>query len=192
MKSIAYYDENYKNYIEKTSQLNMAKHYERFELYLPANAHILDLGCGSGRDSKHFYEKGYLTTSVDGSIEMVKFCKTILTTPVIHSTFEDFDTKEKFDGIWASASLLHVSRDKLMEIVQKYISYLKTDGIFYISFKCYENDFEFNNRYFTCFTMDGLKEFVEKLDDVSLLLIKETESIQENNMKWLSLILKKI
>lgn len=37
-----------------------------------SNAHIIDLGCGSGRDSKAFINKGYKVTAVDGSKELAK------------------------------------------------------------------------------------------------------------------------
>lgn len=191
MNNIYFYDKNYKSYIENTYSLDLSTHYKTFETIIPKKSHILDLGCGSGRDSKYFSDKGFRVTSLDGSIEMVKFCNTILTNRVIHSTFEDFRTEEKFDGIWACASLLHVKRDNLKQIVQKYIEMLNSSGIFFISFKLYEEDFQFKQRSFTCFTLKSLKTFISTLDNVSTILMRESDSVQASSMKWVSVILKK-
>ena len=159
MNNISFYDKNYKNYIEKTYSLDLSNHYKEFESVIPKKSHVLDLGCGSGRDSKYFSEKGFRITSLDGSIEMVKFCNKILTNRVIHSTFEDFRTEENFDGIWAYASLLHVKRENLKQIVQKFIEMLNPSGIFFISFKLYGEDFQLKQRSFTCFTLKSFRNF---------------------------------
>lgn len=53
----------------------------------------------------------------------------------IRMLFRDVLYKDEFDGIWASASLLHVPMDKLPSILMKMKDALKSGGVMYASFK---------------------------------------------------------
>ena len=122
MNSIQYYNDNSKKFIEGTLQANMKQHYRDFLEHLSPSCKILDFGCGSGRDSFYFYKLGYDVTSLDGSIEMVNYCKKTLSNTIIHSTFNNYQSNVLFDGIWACDSLLHVEGDKLVEVIIKYLN----------------------------------------------------------------------
>lgn len=190
MNNITYYNKNAKEYIEKTLDLDMSKCYEKFERYLKSG-HILDLGCGSGRDSLYFYNKDYQVTSLDGSIEMVKASRKTLTTPVYHCSFKAYESQELYDGIWASASLLHVAKNDLKDIIQKYIDLLKEGGIFYLSFKNYHEDFHYKGRSFTCLTLKSADLIIKDLLRVEVLELVESKSVQKDNMTWINIVLKK-
>lgn len=45
-------------YINDTMNVDMRKLYDVFEKYLTQEDTILDIGCGSGRDSRYFLGKG--------------------------------------------------------------------------------------------------------------------------------------
>lgn len=49
--------------------------------------------------------------------------------------FEEMTWRERFDGIWACASLLHVSRSELPAVLGNFHRALKTGGVMYASFK---------------------------------------------------------
>lgn len=191
MNSIAYYDRNAETYAEDTRKIDMSRHHKVFESYLEKGNHILDLGCGSGRDSHHFMSRGYQVTSMDGSAEMVKQASSYLSRPVIHSTFEDYESNHIYDGIWASASLLHVSKENLADILSKYIDMLNINGVFFMSYKIYDEDFEYDGRRFTCFTLDSLTSLLSTFDNISVVNIRETDSVQTNNMRWVSAIIRR-
>ena len=106
--TIAFYDEQY---AESTVHLNMQKFYDRFEKYLPEGASVLDAGCGSGRDSKHFMERGYTVTAFDASETMCECASKLTGQEVRKLTFQEMDYHDCFDGIWACASLLHVQKN---------------------------------------------------------------------------------
>ena len=57
--TLDYYNKNAKQYCEKTIAINLQENYDKFLKWLPKNDYVLDLGCGSGRDSKYFIDKGY-------------------------------------------------------------------------------------------------------------------------------------
>lgn len=191
MKSISYYNKYHERFINDTLNLDMSHLYDYFESNLNKKGHILDLGCGSGRDSKYFIDKGYQVTAMDGSEEMVKFCNEILDVPAVHATYETFNPKDEFDAIWACASLLHVDRDVLPLMIQKYVNHMKENGIFYMSFKEYKDDFEYEGRYFTCFTKHSMEELLKNIQNISIVSIRETPGIQDNKLRWISAIVKK-
>lgn len=70
--TINYYNLNAKNFIENTQNADMHLAQEKFLQLLPGSASILDFGCGSGRDTKYFLEKGYQVAATDGSAELCR------------------------------------------------------------------------------------------------------------------------
>ncbi len=63
--TLAYYDEFGADFSSSTVDLNMGTHHERFLARVPQGGAILDLGCGSGRDSLAFLNSGY-TVPIEG------------------------------------------------------------------------------------------------------------------------------
>jgi len=194
MDNIKYYDENYDKYIRGSIKADMSLLYFEFEDYLKENATILDLGCGSGRDSIYFNNKGYMVTSLDGSIKMIEYLKNTLKNEIVFSTFEEYRTDKKFDAIWACASLLHVKKEKIRNIILKYIDLLSIDGIFFMSFKLRDKDFEKNGRVFTCFTEESFKILLNDFINIEIIKFIITNDVRQNreNEKWISVIIKKI
>ena len=138
-ETLEYYDNNIDSY--KEMWLNdFTKNYN-FEMpdiflsYLNKNSSILDLGCGTGRDSKYFIDKGYEVTSIDGSYEMCKLAETLLNKEVEQINFLDINYTNEFDGIFACASLLHLSNQDLLIVLKKISNALKKEGILYTCFK---------------------------------------------------------
>ena len=62
--------------------------------------------------------------------------------------FQELQEKEKYDGIWACASILHVPKIELADILQKMCNAVKVDGVIYISFKYGNFEGEQNGRFF--------------------------------------------
>lgn len=82
----------------------MQQFYNCFEKYLPEDASVLDAGCGSGRDSKHFIEKGYTVTAFDASETMCECASKFTGQEERKLTFQEMDYQNCFDGIRACAS----------------------------------------------------------------------------------------
>ena len=115
-ETLNYYNENAKEYFEITKMLKTSDIYTAFLNSVKSGGKILDLGCGSGRDSLYFKNAGYDVTAVDGSVKLAKEAEKLINQDVIVSKFEDLELNQKFDGIWACASLLHVKRENIEEI----------------------------------------------------------------------------
>ena len=135
--TLEYYNKNAKTYCEQTLEGNMQENYDKFLKHLTTSAYILDFGCGSGRDSKYFIEKGYKVKAIDGSIEMCKLASKYINQEVICMNFEELKDINTYDGIWACSSILHVEKEKLPDILNKMINALKVNGIIYTSFKIF-------------------------------------------------------
>jgi len=134
-KNVEYYNENADSFFDGSVVADMSESRDKFTALLPEKAAVLDAGCGSGRDSKAFMEAGYEVTAFDASPEMRKRASEYIGQEVLDMRFEEMSFENKFDGIWASASLLHVPMDQLPEIMGKMNKALKDGGVIYASFK---------------------------------------------------------
>lgn len=107
---------------------------------LPPSGSILELGCGAGNHAAEMLARGFTLRATDGSPEMAEVATRRLNHPVETMRFEELDDHDAFDGVWASACLLHVPRDELAGILARIHRALKAGGAFYASFKTGEGD----------------------------------------------------
>ena len=87
-------------YYNFTISVDLKDTQNKFINALPGDK-ILDLGCGSGRDTKYFLEIGLKVTAVDGSEELCKRDSDYLGIPVYHMLFQELDLEDEYNGIWA-------------------------------------------------------------------------------------------
>lgn len=135
MKTIDYYNNNSQAFYDRTINADITDSYEKFLKYLPEKAKILDAGCGVGRDIKYFLSKGHSVSAFDASEKMVELASQETGVRVMHSTFQELNFENMFNGVWAQASLLHIPYDMTREIYEKIHRSLKPNGIFYASYK---------------------------------------------------------
>lgn len=162
--NLEYYNKNAKLYFEQTKVGNLEENYNKFLSRIEKGAYILDFGCGSGRDSKFFLEKGYKVKAIDGSIQMCKIAAEYINQDVECMLFEDLKDKNTYDGIWACSSILHVEKEKLPNIIVKMINALKPNGIIYTSFKK-GNKYEIKEgKYYNYITKEEFEAMLTKLN----------------------------
>ena len=194
MNTLDYYNKNSEEYFNSTLNVDMTNTYKPFLKLVPKDGKILDLGCGSGRDSMNFMKLGYEVTAVDGSKELAKKASALLGKEVIASTFEELELKEKFHGIWACASLLHIKREDLKTVLNNLYNNLEDNGVFYMSFKYGEKEYvDDKNRYFNCFTDESIISFINENTKYNILglYITEDKLGRVNEVKWVNLICNK-
>ncbi len=194
MDTLDYYNLNAYDYFNNSLDANMSEVYKRFLFYLKDKDLILDFGCGSGRDSKYFLDNGYNVDSVDGSEELCKLATKYLNKEVICMKFEDLDVVDKYDGVWACSSLLHVKKEELKNILVKIRNSLKLNGILYVSLKNGSGEEIINGRYFNYLTY---KEFLDIIDDIGcfeeLDFFQTGSSVNKDETKlWNNFILRKV
>ena len=191
--TINYYNQNAENFIANTQNADMHPTQERFLRLLDANTSILDFGCGSGRDTKYFLEKGYQVTATDGSSELCRLASEFTGIKVKEMLFQELDAINQYDGIWACSSILHLPKKELLPVIQKMCEALKDNGIIYTSFKYGDFEGERNGRYFTDFTEKTFREYIEKVPELTIEEAWITSDVRpgRGEEKWLNLILRK-
>ncbi|MDF2484482.1 MAG: Methyltransferase type 11 [Herbinix sp.] len=193
MDSIEYYDKNAVEYFEKTVDINMQGLWDLFTEQLPEGGSVLDLGCGSGRDSAYFISCGYDVTAMDASEEMCDLASIHIGQDVLHLSFAEMDFNEVFDGIWACASLLHVPSDEIDTILSKVVNSLKINGVLYMSFGYGEFEGERDGRYYTDYRTKALKELIGRYENLEIIDIDKCEdSRDENDKEWLYALVRRI
>ena len=185
-----YYRDNANKFIEETLDKDMSIQYALFEKYIPKPASILDAGCGSGRDSLYFKDKGYRVTAFDNSKQMCKFAAELLDQEVLYLGFEELELENKFDAVWASASLLHTSKEQMPEILRKLAHSLKDKGTMYASFKYGESEFIKEGRFFNAYTQESFAELLKEslFTYVETVVLPDTRPQREDE-SWLNVIL---
>lgn len=194
MNTLDYYNKNSEEYFNSTLNVDMTNTYKEFLKLVPKDGKILDLGCGSGRDSMNFMKLGYEVIAVDGAKKLAKRASVLLGKEVIVSTFEELELKEKFHGIWACASLLHIKREDLKTVLNNLYNNLDDNGVFYMSFKYGEKEYvDDKNRYFNCFTDESIISFINENTKYNILglYITEDKLGRVNEVKWVNLICNK-
>ena len=156
MNTLDYYNQNAEAFVQGTLNADMSDHYQRFLSYLPPRSSILDLGCGSGRDSLFFISQGYSVEATDGSEEVCRLAEHIIGKPVRCLRFKDLDYQSAFDGVWACASLLHVSKSDMPTIMQLVSRAMKANGVLYSSFKYGSGEAYKGDRFFNYYSEDDI------------------------------------
>ena len=191
--TIEYYNQNAEQFVQGTLSVDFIATQERFLTKLFAGASILDLGCGSGRDTKYFLDKGYRIEAIDGSAELCRRAGEYTGIHVKQMLFEELDESEKYDGIWACSSILHLDKRTLKDVLRKMAAALKADGVVYTSFKCGDFEGERNGRYFTDYTPEAFGEYLQEVPELQIEEYWITGDVRpgRGEEKWLNLILRK-
>lgn len=190
--NIEYYNNNSKEFIENTINSDMSLWRDKFEKYIPDGGHILDAGCGSGRDSKAFFKHGYSVVAFDASREMCKFASEYLGFEVWQMRFDEICFDEEFDGVWACASLLHVDADKIADAMNNIKNALKDNGVIYASFKYGEGTTSKGDRSFTNMNEEGIAQLMAGCGfEILECDISQDVRPDRNDEKWINVIARK-
>ncbi|WP_422136328.1 class I SAM-dependent methyltransferase [Endozoicomonas sp. ALD040] len=144
-----FYQKNALQFYSSTVGVDARELYKFFLPLIPNGGHILDAGCGSGRDARAFLNRGYKVTAFDASANLAAMASQLTGLTVQTCLFDEFQTKRQFDGIWACASLLHVPYSDLAATINHLAGFLVPGGYFYCSFKYGRGEALRDGRHFT-------------------------------------------
>ena len=187
-----YYESNAEHYAAETFSADMSEQYQRFLPLLKKGAKILDVGSGSGRDACYFQKHGYQVTALEPSKNLCKEIRKVFSGEIICSDIQNYRPKERYDGIWACASLIHLQEEEILRFFEKIDLYLNDNGVVYVSGK---------NGIPTGEVEDGrfFLEFTEQLVDKILTVNKQlkleqlwyTEDVSgRRGFRWLNVVLR--
>ena len=189
MDTIRFYDSDPAEYSRRTFSADISDSRDRFAALMPEGARILDLGCGSGRDTVAFRGLGFSVEPVDGSEGMVSQAERNTGAPVRHLMFEDLDYTDEFDGVWACSTLLHVPSDRLPYVLSLVRRALRDGGIFYMSFKKGDFEGERDGRHFTDMERSTLRVLAESCG-FSVLELWESSELSRRQT-WVNALVRK-
>ena len=191
--TISYFNDNAERAFKDAFTITERTNQDRFLSYLKQGDTILDFGCGSGRDSAYFLEKGYEVVATDGAEKLCKLASEYLKRPVKVMEFNELNEENQYDGIFASASIMHLEYDKLVEVFPKMIRALKDNGVIYVSYKYGDQDGYLGKRYYTYMNEERFAKFLENYPELEV----EEEGIFGNehpgqmDFRWLFAVLRK-
>ncbi len=133
-KTLDYYSRDAERYLASRPD-NVSRYLHSFLDQLTVGAHILELGCGAGRDSEAMIAAGFDVDPTDGVPEIAAIAAERLQRDVRVMRFDELDASNEYDAVWANASLHHVPRTQLPSVLQSIFQALKPGGLHLASFK---------------------------------------------------------
>ncbi len=193
-RTLDYYNINAESFVDGTINAVFTDVQKRFLSYIPENGLILDFGCGSGRDSKYFLQQGYQVDAVDGSEKVCELASQNTGLNVRKMIFSELDECNMYDGIWACASILHLPKRELTDVIKRMILAVKPGGYIYTSFKYGKYEGYRNDRYFTDFTTDSFRELLKDYTNTAIVEMWVSSDVRpgRGNERWLNSILQRL
>lgn len=188
-----YYNKNSLEFIEGTINVDTGILRDRFLKYIPSGGKILDLGCGSGRDTKCFLEAGYQVTAIDASQELCLKATEYTGINVRCTRFEELNDVKEYDGVFACASLLHVQEGDLPDIMTKINKALKQQGVLYASFKYGDFAGERDGRYFHDMNEVSVEELFITVSGFRIEEVWQSHDVRrDKEVYWINVIARNI
>jgi 2-polyprenyl-3-methyl-5-hydroxy-6-metoxy-1,4-benzoquinol methylase len=190
-KTIAYYNQHAAEYFAETVQVDLQEQRDVFLAELPSGGQIMDLGCGSGRDSSYFLAKGYAVDALDASEELCKLAQQHTGITVQCCTIQEWEPEKSYDGIWACASLLHLERKELKVFFENCHRFLKKDGVLFVSVKEeIQTGTDDKERFFTNFDEALIRELVYDDPRYKMLRLWRTQDGLGRETKWINFLVR--
>lgn len=110
---------------------------DKFISFLKPGAAVLDVGCGAGIASKYLIEKGLSVTGIDFSEKMVEIAaREALAGKFMVMDMRDIGSvQERFEGLYVKASILHLPKKEVPDIMLKFKKLLEPEGFIYVAVK---------------------------------------------------------
>ena len=186
-----YYETNADIFVESTLRIDMQPLYQHFLPLLPNRAHILDVGCGSGRDSRYFISRGYRVTAFDASSSIAALAEQVVGQAIAVQHVQDIQYRQEFQGVWACASLLHVPALELPDVFHRLGQALTPHGVVYCSFKYGQGESQRGGRNFTDMDESALTDVVNRNGEMTIKELWITPDLRPGREVelWLNAIL---
>jgi SAM-dependent methyltransferase len=178
-----YYTEHSKEYISRTRGFDLSGTWQLGLKYFSPESRILDLGCGSGRDMRFFGQRGYLAIGLDFSAPLAASARRFSEQEVVVGSFRRLPFKNNsFDGIWSIASLLHIPRTIISDVLIEIHRVLRPGGIFISSIKLGSGQHQDQDgKLFVYYSVDAWSEIVEGAGFKTVVLVEDTEEREKDN-----------
>ena len=160
-QTIAAYNNEADRYAELAKTDQAQEGLTSFLELVPIGGLVLDLGCGPGHTAAEMVRRGYRVEALDASAEMARLAKELHGLDVQICDFASFNAVGRFDGVWASFSLLHADRKDFPVCLTNINRSLKSDGALFLGMKLGTGDERDKlGRHYTYYTESELIGFL--------------------------------
>jgi SAM-dependent methyltransferase len=125
-----YYQENYKAYHEKSFSIDPSSFLTPLAKRLPAEAFVLDVGCGSGRDLLWMKKHGFEVIGFERSPGLAELAREITGCEIIEGDYETYDfSLIQVDAVLLVGVMVHVPRERFSNIFKNITSAIPDNGL---------------------------------------------------------------
>lgn len=188
--TLAHYERNADAFWSGTHDHDVSQNIDALLRHIEASAPyvILDFGCGPGRDLKTFSALGHQAIGLDGSARFVEMARQNSGCEVWHQDFLDLDLPvERFDGVFANASLFHVPTQELPRVLGALHRTLKPGGVLFSSNPRGHNEEIWNGQRFGAYhDLEGWRRLVTAAGFVEMTHYYRPEGLPREEQPWLA------
>ena len=193
--TIAYYDRFAQAFWDGTRHHDVSQNYAAFLDAIEGDPpySILDLGCGPGRDLSFFRSSGHEAVGLDGSQEFVAMARSHSKCEVLHQDFLAMQLPEdRFDGVFANASLFHVPSHELPRVLLELCRTSKPRGALFSSNPRGNNEEGLSEGRYACFfDLDTWRDYVVSAGFVEVGHYYRPPGLPRHRQPWLATIWRK-
>lgn len=194
--TLAHYERNADAFWSGTHDHDVSQNIDALLRHIEASAPyvILDFGCGPGRDLKTFSALGHQAIGLDGSARFVEMARQNSGCEVWHQDFLDLDLPvERFDGVFANASLFHVPKQELPRVLSALHRTLKPGGVLFSSNPRGHNEEIWNGQRFGAYhDLEGWRSPVTAAGFVELTHYYRPEGLPREEQPWLATVYRRV
>src|SRR3989338_3863407 len=128
-KAYQMYDEEFDQKFSRHFNLFVQKEADLF-LSKVCGKKILDVGSGPGNCAVYFQNRGFDVLCIDLSEKMVERCKKRGLKAQVMDLEKLGLLPQSYDAVWAYASLLHLPKENIDNVLKKIAEILKPQGLF--------------------------------------------------------------
>lgn len=140
-RTIASYDRHWAQFANALGGVSLSHELDTFACMLPTGARVVDVGAGPGHYTMALAARGLLALPVDLSIELLRVARNYgLDCPTLADLRQLPFARGSLDGVWASASLLHLPRHELPGALRELRRVVRLSGVLYCSMKLGEGE----------------------------------------------------
>ena len=189
-RTLAAYEASAASFWEGTRDHDVRQNYEallsRLEGVAPFT--ILDVGCGPGRDVAWFARQGHTAVGLDGCAAFVEMARHHSGCEVLHQDLLSLDLpEERFDGVFANASLFHVPSPALPQVLRALWRALRPRGVFFTSIPHGDNREGWNGaRYGVYHDLEGWRRYCTAAGFSELIHYYRPEGRPRSEQPWLA------
>jgi SAM-dependent methyltransferase len=193
--TIAHYDRAAEAYRDGTWDHDVSQNYSALLDAIEGDPPyaILDLGCGPGRDLRYFRSLGHDAMGLDGSMKFVAMARRYSGCDVLHQNFLAMNLPvNRFDGIFANASLFHVPSQELPRVLAELAESLMPRGVLFCSNPIGNNEEGVSGDRYSCFfDLTTWRDFVTAAGFMEVRHYYRPPGLPRHKQSWLATVVRK-